>query len=238
MPFITLSNLRQFFKNLLSKNLVFTKALTIAPDLTKEKGVTKIGSYWASDGQIQQPLLAINNDETSGGVFYRGKEVATKDDITAGGGNITVDDTLSDTSTNPVQNKVIKGALDNVLSTSSPNDGVRITWDDRNRLTVQNSTNTENGLSTTITPGGITCINTSDSRRTIRIGESFSYMSISATNPKTKKTNVLILNEKLQYGDALNNTLDNIATEAYVKANYVQLSNGHISINGSELWIE
>lgn len=78
MPFITLSNLTQFFKNLLSKNLVFTKALTIAPDLTKEEGVTKIGSYWASDGQIQQPLLTIDNNDASGGVFYRGEEVATK----------------------------------------------------------------------------------------------------------------------------------------------------------------
>lgn len=41
MPFITLNNLTQFFKNLLSKNLVFTKALTIAPDLTKEKELLK-----------------------------------------------------------------------------------------------------------------------------------------------------------------------------------------------------
>ena len=29
-----------------------------------------------------------------------------------------------------------------------------------------------------------------------------------------------------------------IATKAYVEANYVKLSNGHISINGSELWVE
>ena len=31
---------------------------------------------------------------------------------------------------------------------------------------------------------------------------------------------------------------DAVATQNYVKANYVPLSNGHISINGSELWIE
>ena len=30
----------------------------------------------------------------------------------------------------------------------------------------------------------------------------------------------------------------NVATEDYVRTNYVQLSNGHISINGSELWVE
>jgi hypothetical protein len=180
MPFITLNNLTQFFKNLLSKNLVFTKALTIAPDLTKEEGVTKIGSYWASDGQIQQPLLTISNNETSGGVFYRGKEVATKDDITAGGGNITVDDTLSDTSTNPVQNKVIKGALDNLLSTSSSLDGNYVGWDGDQNLVVGNKTN-EHSSSVKISPYGVIC-----------------------------------------------------GTDSA----YVQLSNGHISINGSELWIE
>lgn len=36
---------------------------------------------------------------------------ATKADVEAGGSNITVDDTLSDTSTNPVQNKIINAAL-------------------------------------------------------------------------------------------------------------------------------
>lgn len=30
----------------------------------------------------------------------------------------------------------------------------------------------------------------------------------------------------------------NVATEDFVRTNYVPLSNGHISINGSELWIE
>lgn len=49
---------------------------------------------------------------------YKGKEIATKADVEAGGSNITVDDALSDTSTNPVQNKVIKNALDKKLSTT------------------------------------------------------------------------------------------------------------------------
>lgn len=238
MPFITLNNLTQFFKNLLSKNLVFTKALTIAPDLTKEKGVTKIGSYWASDGQIQQPLLAINNDETSGGVFYRGKEVATKDDITAGGGNITVDDTLSDTSTNPVQNKVIKGALDNLLSTSSSLDANYVGWDGDQNLVVGNKTG-EHSQSVKISPYGVICGNDS-----VTIGIIQDEITAETTNGiiSLNETNhelyALTLNEKLQYINLSNDTTDNIATEAYVKANYVQLSNGHISINGSELWIE
>lgn len=234
MPFITLNNLTQFFKNLLSKNLVFTKALTIAPDLTKEKGVTKIGSYWASDGQIQQPLLAINNDETSGGVFYRGKEVATKDDITAGGGNITVDDTLSDTSTNPVQNKVIKGALDNVLSTSSSLDANYVGWDGNQNLVVGNKTN-EHSQSVKISPDGVICGNDSVIIGIVQAEIANGIISLNQTNHEAHK---LTFNEKLQYMDLSNNTTDNIATEAYVKANYVQLSNGHISINGSELWVE
>ena len=238
MPFITLNNLTQFFKNLLSKTLVFTKALTIAPDLTKEKGVTKIGSYWASDGQIQQPLLAINNDETSGGVFYRGKEVATKDDITAGGGNITVDDTLSDTSTNPVQNKVIKGALDNLLSTSSSPDANYVGWDSDQNLVVGNKTN-EHSSSVKISPYGVICGTDSAAigivQDEISTGTTNAIISLNETNHEVY---ALIFNEKLQYMDLSNETSDNIATEAYVKANYVQLSNGHISINGSELWIE
>ena len=38
----------------------------------------------------------------------------------ASGGGVTVDDAMSDTSTNPVQNKVVKAALDGKLDTTSP----------------------------------------------------------------------------------------------------------------------
>lgn len=76
--FVSSDTLKQFWANLLSQNLVFAKALSIATDLSKETGVTKIGSYWICKGQIQQPLLKIDNNETSGGVFYRGEEIATK----------------------------------------------------------------------------------------------------------------------------------------------------------------
>lgn len=79
MPFITLSNLKRFLANLLSKNLVFTKSLSIATDLTKdENGSTRIGSYWIINGQIQAPLLIIGNYAGDHGVFYRGDEVVTK----------------------------------------------------------------------------------------------------------------------------------------------------------------
>lgn len=44
---------------------------------------------------------------------YKGKEIATKADIT--GSNITVDNALSDTSTNPVQNKVINAKINSII---------------------------------------------------------------------------------------------------------------------------
>ena len=46
---------------------------------------------------------------------YKGKEIATKADITGGGSNITVDSALSDTSTNPVQNKVINSKFNRCI---------------------------------------------------------------------------------------------------------------------------
>ena len=85
MPFITLSNLTQFFKNLLSKNLVFKKSLTIAPNMYDEPGgITKIGSFLPrpSSPNFQVPQLSIQNYDRDkgnlGGVFYRGNEIATK----------------------------------------------------------------------------------------------------------------------------------------------------------------
>lgn len=79
MPFITLSNLKRFLANLLSQNLVFTKSLSIATDLTQDpNGSTRIGSYWIRNGQIQAPLLVIGNYQGDHGVFYQGYEVVTK----------------------------------------------------------------------------------------------------------------------------------------------------------------
>lgn len=96
MPFITLSNLTQFFKNLLSKNLVFKKALTIAPNMYDEPGgITKIGSFLPrpSSPNFQVPQLSIQNYDRDkgnlGGVFYRGDEIATKRYADAAVGNET-----------------------------------------------------------------------------------------------------------------------------------------------------
>lgn len=85
MPFITLSNLTHFFKNLLSKNLVFKKALIIAPNMYDDPGgVTQIGSFlpMPSSPNLQIPQLTIQSYDRDkgnlGGVFYRGNEVATE----------------------------------------------------------------------------------------------------------------------------------------------------------------
>lgn len=85
MPFITLSNLKRFLANLLSKNLVFKKSLIIAPNMYDEPGgITKIGSFLprSSSPSFQIPQLVIKNYDRDkgdlGGVFYRGNEVATE----------------------------------------------------------------------------------------------------------------------------------------------------------------
>ena len=51
---------------------------------------------------------------------YKGNEIATKADVEAGGSNITVDDALSDTSTNPVQNKVINSKFNTCIDYTEP----------------------------------------------------------------------------------------------------------------------
>lgn len=96
MPFITLSNLKRFLANLLSKNLVFKKSLIIAPNMYDEPGgITKIGSFTPrpSSPSLQIPQLAIqscNHDKGDlGGVFYRGDEIATKRYADAAVGNET-----------------------------------------------------------------------------------------------------------------------------------------------------
>lgn len=81
MAWITVSNLQRFLTNLTNTSLTFKKHLSIATDLSNDTGITKIGSYWIRKGQIQQPLLTIDNTEASPAVYYKGDEVATKSDL-------------------------------------------------------------------------------------------------------------------------------------------------------------
>lgn len=80
MSWITLDNLKRFWKGIRTNPVTFT-------------------------GEID-----LQNTTR-----YKGKEIATKADVEAGGSNITVDDALSNTSTNPVQNKVINGKFDRCI---------------------------------------------------------------------------------------------------------------------------
>lgn len=162
---------------------------------------------------------------------YKGKEIATKNDIP---GSITVDSELSSTSTNPVQNKIIKYNLDSK-------------WDvDSETLEI----NTAQGYPLKI-------ISTEDSRFSAGFGSSGMYISnadgeITATTQrikfKNKNSTYMYIAPLLDGSGTVQISLTNvygaitstknIATEDYVRVNYVPLSNGHISINGSELWVE
>ena len=225
MSWISTNNLRRFADNLFHGKLSFSGNVTHNGAVEFNGGV-KVNTVKA---EFTAPV------SFTGTATYKNNEIATKADIVAGGG-ITVDDALSSTSTNPVQNKVIKGALDNVLSISSPNGSSHVVWDGSNRLTVTNMTDTDLGSSVVIDSDSISCLG--NAGKIIGVISNGSSNGVTSYDSDTNKTHILSLNEKLQYGELSNNTPDNIATEAYVKANYVQLSNGHISINGSELWVE
>lgn len=86
MSWITLDNLKRFWKGLRTNPITFT-------------------------GEID-----LQNTTR-----YKGNEIATKADVAAGGSNITIDDALSATSTNPVQNKAVKAELDKKWSTDATN---------------------------------------------------------------------------------------------------------------------
>lgn len=90
----------------------------------------------ASNINIKGSKLAINSGTTNDvTATLNGKEIATKEYVDDNKTTITVDDALSDTSTNPVQNKVVKAAIDSKPSaadavytaTAASTDGVAYT---------------------------------------------------------------------------------------------------------------
>lgn len=90
----------------------------------------------ASNINIKGSKLAINSGTTNDvTATLNGKEIATKEYVDDNKTTITVDDALSDTSTNPVQNKVVKAAIDSKPSaadavytaTAESTDGVAYT---------------------------------------------------------------------------------------------------------------
>ena len=102
MSWISTNNLRRFADKLFHGNLSFGGSVTHNGATTFNGGV-KVNTTKA---EFAAPV------SFTGTTTYKGNEIATKADVSAVGSNITVDGVLSATSTNPVQNKVIKTELD------------------------------------------------------------------------------------------------------------------------------
>lgn len=165
---------------------------------------------------------------------YKGKEIATKADITTN--SITIDDALSNISANPVQNRVVTAVLNEKVIKNWSNFKIA---QDRGGLWLSGaSTNypavnvTSNSFIVTADPG-----DDHDERQLgiIAVG------GVPAILYRTSnKTIAIVFDEGTEKASIMvnQNTISPIATEDFVKANYVPLSNGHISINGSELWVE
>lgn len=164
---------------------------------------------------------------------YKGKEIATKNDIP---GSITVDSELSSTSTNPVQNRVVTAALNEKVVKNWSN--FEITQD-REGLWLSGASTRYPSVNVTSTSFIVTATPSDDhDERQLGIIEAEGTPAILYRT--SNKTIAIVFDEETEKAGIMvnQNTLSPIATEDFVKANYVPLSNGHISINGSELWVE
>lgn len=145
---------------------------------------------------------------------------AKKSDIPAGS-NITVDDTLSVISTNPVQNKVIKNALDGKLSTED-NDLNSISYSNGTISQLCSSTN----ANLTLDARGAKLTQAATLKLT---NNGMEFIGV-----RTGHTNLSFnVNDS---GVSLNGTL--LLTVPTANTLYARISNGHLVINGSELWVE
>lgn len=236
MSWITLDNLRRFVDNLFHGTVSFDGSVT-HNGADEFNGGVKVNTkpLEVNGGVKVNTTKAEFNAPVSftGTTTYKGNEIATKADITGGGSNITVDSELSDTSTNPVQNRIIKRNLDDK-------------WD-VNSETLKIKTSQIYPLS---------IINTEDSQFRAGLGPTGMYINSAGgairLNPLRiefkNKNSFMYIAPLLDGSDTVQISLTNIygtitstkniATEDYVRVNYVPLSNGHISINGSELWVE
>ncbi len=98
------------YDNLLSKPFQYTIALVIT---TTDNGESFV--YTAKKTQLQEKLTSGTNIKTINGVSLLGSGDIT---VTGSGEGITVDAELSSTSTNPVQNKIVKAAIDDAIATA------------------------------------------------------------------------------------------------------------------------
>ena len=203
MSWISTNNLRRFADNLFHGKLSFSGNVTHNGAVEFNGGV-KVNTVKA---EFTAPV------SFTGTATYKNNEIATKADIIGGGSSITVDSSLSDTSTNPVQNKVIKEALSNVLNKSSnPTGDNSISWDEENNLVISNPQNPTRG-SVLLSPGGIAVHDGIGNLISIFVNSGIN--TIAAINNE-KVIHQLTFDEKLRYG--LGGEEKNIATEDYVKS--------------------
>ena len=247
MLWITLDNLKKFWKGLRTNPITFT-------------------------GEID-----LQNTTR-----YKGNEIATKADISAVGSNITVDGVLSATSTNPVQNKVIKTELDKKAPLNAVPTKVSQLTNDSNYAT---NTELANGLTTaSLTVSGETNVPTpatTNKSKTIAntefvhgvVGDlvngapaaldTLQELATALGNDPNFSTTILNkIGEKESRADAqieyerLQNAIPTKTSQLTNDANFAKTSdiptktsqltndsgfavirNGHLVINGSELWI-
>lgn len=120
MSWISIGNLRRFTDKLFHSALTFDGSVTHNGADEFNGGVKVNTKPLEINGGVKVNTTKAEFNAPvafTGTTTYKGSEIATKSDVSSGG-SITVDDTLSDTSTNPVQNKVINSALKKKLDSS------------------------------------------------------------------------------------------------------------------------
>lgn len=238
MSWISIGNLRRFTDKLFHSALTFDGSVTHNGADEFNGGVKVNTKPLEINGGVKVNTTKAEFNAPvafTGTTTYKGNELATKADVSSGGSNITVDAALSDTSTNPVQNKVIKEALGNVLNTSSTTTEGHvlnhITWEDGQRLVVWRDEDTTKGTVTVFLPGEIYCGTGAEDEESYPFIDIVADINDNCIVSKSGSSNgerTLLFGEKLRYGSNDTGDLDEVA----------MISNGHLVINGSELWIE
>lgn len=121
MAWISLNNLTRFFKQMLVKNITWKGRHTFASNTTFSGGLSSSGTNLTGTTTVQGDFTAVDGIKVFArpapnlqpvqimtadinGLKYKGNLVATKADIVA----TVVDDALSSTSTNAIQNRVVQ----------------------------------------------------------------------------------------------------------------------------------
>lgn len=313
MSWISIGNLRRFTDKLFHSALTFDGSVTHNGADEFNGGVKVNTKPLEINGGVKVNTTKAEFNAPvafTGTTTYKGNELATKADVSSGGSNIKVDVNLSDTSTNPVQNKTIKAALDEKLSTHGGTVTGATTFEHflRTRLlditqispALRLSNSTTGDLVVSVgdkyadvldsdnyskyVPGldgtGATgtwainisgnALNDSDGNKIVDTyakksevgstpdltpymkkkaddnltmgGNSIFFPGATITSRSQNNVPSLYIDVKGSRGVFVNGYIimnnATVATEDFVRTNYVPLSNGHISINGSELWVE